>query len=906
MGQKHWHALEINEVLDALHTSSSGLTAEEARHRLERFGPNEVKAERRISPVRVLLNQFKNWLILILLVATVISLVMGEMADAIVIFAIVLASSSLGFIQEYRAEKALKALKQMAAPVATAVRDGIEVKVPAREIVPGDIITLWTGDKVSADARLIEVVNMDVDEAPLTGESVPVSKALTALPQDTAVSDRINMVFSGTTVTYGKGKATIVATGMNTEFGKIAKEVAAVTEERTPLERRMDEIGRKLGVIALVIVATVAIVGTLEEYLGYGYVSIEFMLGVFMFSVALAVAAVPEALPAIVTGSLAVGMHMMAKRNALVRKMPTVETLGSTQVVCSDKTGTLTKGEMTARRVYVDGKILEVTGVGYEPKGEFRQSGEAIYLDENSTFDKLARALLLCNDAKLEKSNGRWSVKGDPTEGALVVLAEKAGFKQDHIRKLYPRVGEVLFSSERKRMTTIHVMPDRGRVCCMKGAPEVVLNHCNYICIDGRVREIQDEDRERILKTNEEMARDALRVLGVAERELPMGVSVFNEENVERDLVFLGLAGMIDPPREEAVEAVQVAKQVSMTPIMITGDHKLTAVSIGKEMGIYRNGDIVLTGVELDKLTDEAYEKIIDRTTVYARVSPTHKLRIVNTWKKKGQVVAMTGDGVNDAPALKHADIGIAMGISGTDVAKEASKLVLADDNFATIIKAVELGRRIYDNIQKYLTYLLQANLVEIVVMSICVLFFARLFGLHGEEALPLIAVQLLYINLATDGLPAIALGFSPAEPDIMRRPPRPPNEPVFTRDVKYFLIRAIMVEVPIITLAYITALPEGIDAARTRLFLIFVFVELVVALNCRSLRYTIDKVRPHKWLVLAVLWETALIVTLLHIPAIREALKVGYPTLIDVAWTAGASLATVTTVEILKRFNRG
>jgi len=902
--EKNWHAIEIVDVLQTLRTDGErGLSEAEVKSRLAIYGLNELMMEKKISPVKIFFKQFANIQLGILLVATVISAFLGELIDAIVISVIVFFVVILGFIQEYRAERTLESLKKMLSPTCTVVRDGKEKEILVKEVVPGDIIVLKAGDKVPADIRLVEVVNLQVDEAPLTGESVPVMKTLKVLPEKIPVMDRTNIVFSGTTVTYGKGKGVVMASGMRTEFGKIAKEATAVPTERSPLERRMSEIGRKLGLIVLVIISVIAVVEVAEEYFVLGFISLGFFLEVFMFGIALAVAAVPEALPAIVTGSLAISMHIMAKRNALIRRMPVVETLGSTQIICSDKTGTLTKGEMTVRRVYVDGKELEVTGVGYEPKGEVLFGGVSIDLGLKNALARLAKSVLLCNDARLETDNSKWTVKGDPTEGALIVLAEKVGLRQNEVRELHPRVAEVPFSSERKRMTTVHSSQGGIYVAYMKGAPEIVLEHCNYIIENGQMREMSEEDRKLILVVNEEMAGNALRTLGVAERMLPADLDLSDNEHLETDFTFLGLVGMIDPPRTEAVKAVEVAKQVGMTPIMITGDHKLTAMAIAKEMGVYKEGDLVLTGEELERLSDEEFERYVEKVTVYARVSPFHKLRIVEAWKKKGRVAAMTGDGVNDAPALKRSDIGIAMGISGTDVTKEASDLVLTDDNFATIVKAIELGRWVYDNIKKYLAYLLQANLVEIAVMSIGALLILRFMGFSGEAALPLLPVHLLYINLATDGLPALALGFSPADPDLMKRPPRPKNEPVFTRDVVLFLIRALLVETPVLTLAFISGLPNGMDAARTRLFLMFVFVELAIAINCRSLLFTINKAKPHKWLLLAIFWESFLIIVLLHIPGAREALHILYPKFEDMIWVAGGILATFISIEGLKHF---
>ncbi|MGC8962083.1 MAG: cation-translocating P-type ATPase, partial [Candidatus Bathyarchaeia archaeon] len=565
--------------------------------------------------------------------------------------------------------------------------------------------------------------------------------------------DMRNMVFAGTTVTDGKGRAVVVATGMNTEFGKIAREVAAVKKEKTPLERRMEDVGRLLSKIMLTACFIVIVAGIVEEYLRHGIVRSEFAVEMILFGIALAVAAVPEALPAIVTGTLAIGMREMAKANAIVRKMAAVETLGSTSVICTDKTGTLTKGEMTVRKIYVDDKIIEVTGVGYEPKGEFLLHGEKIDPLKDEILTLLLEGITLCNEARLVKGDGGWRIQRDPTEGALIVAAAKAGLSHEELKKRYPRIAEIPFSSERKRMTTIHRIGEAECIVFMKGAPETVLEHCSKIREEGGGERPLTRDRvEEILKVNLDMADKALRVLGVAykrTRDTDLG----EEKELEKDLTFLGLVGMMDPPREEAVEAIKVCKEVKMKPIMITGDQKLTAIAVAREMGIYREGDIALTGAELEALTEEELASIVDKVTVYARVSPLHKVKIVKAWKRWGEVVAMTGDGVNDAPALRHADIGVAMGITGTEVTKEAADMVITDDNFATIVKAVERGRWIYDNIKKYLLFLLQCNLVELIVLAV---------GVLVGFPLPLLPAQILYVNLATDGLPAIALGVSP------------------------------------------------------------------------------------------------------------------------------------------------
>jgi Ca2+-transporting ATPase len=890
MVERTWHSIDAVQVLKELNTDiHRGLTEDEVKSRLEKYGYNELKKEEKISPFILFINQFKNILIIILLIAIVLSALVGEVVDAAIIAVIVVFCAVLGFIQEYRAERALEALKKMLSPTITALRGGKEEEVPSKELVPGDILLLEAGDKIPADARLVENHSLRCDEAPLTGESVPVGKDIKPLSEDVRVSDRRNMVFTGTIVTYGRGKAVVTSTGMTTEFGKIAEEVTAVKTEKTPLEKRTEEIGKWLGIISLIICFLVAGISVIREVIG-GKIDLPFIVTMVMFAVALAVAAVPEALAAIVTGALAIGMHQMAQRNALVRKMPAVETLGCTTVICSDKTGTLTKGEMTVRKIFAGGRAIEVTGGGYDPKGEFK--GSEINIKNSKSLQMLLQSGLLCSDAILEEKEGKWFVKGDPTEGALVVAAVKAGYHETEMRLENPRVEEIPFSSERKRMTTIHQMTDGKRMAFTKGAPEVVLQRCSHILDDGGMRELKETERGQILKANEEMAQAALRVLGFAYRDCPDAISC-TEEHLERDLVFLGLAGMMDPPREEAIEATKVCKQVGIKPIMITGDHKLTAVAIAKEIGIYKDGDQVLTGEELEKTSDEEFEKIVDKVTVYARVSPMDKLKIVKAWKARGEVVAMTGDGVNDAPALKQADIGIAMGISGTDVAKEASDMVLNDDNFATIVKAIERGRWIYDNIKKYLTYLLRCNITEVVVIGGVVL-------ISGPEYLPLLPAAILYMNLATDGLPALALGVAPPDPDLMQRPPRDPNESVFSWDVRAFILLALFIEIPFFFFLFYHELYD-ITHARTETFFLFIIIELIIALNFRSMRYSIFKAPPHKWLILALVWEFALIAFLVQLPSMRDAFGIIKPTATDLGIIICFGVIVFISMEVIK-----
>jgi len=892
VGITAWHSMEAAQALKELDTDlEHGLTDDDARRRLQRYGYNELEKEGRISPLTIFVNQFKNILIAILLIAAVLSAVIGEWMGAVLILVIVIFCAVLGFTQEYRAERALEALKKMLSPTTTVLREGREEEIPSREVVPGDMLLLEAGDRIPTDARLVESHSLMCDEASLTGESVPASKETKPLPEDVRVSDRKNIVFTGTTVTYGRGKAVVTTTGINTEFGKIAKEVTAIEAETTPLAKRMAEIGKWLGIICLSVCFLIVVISILRQAFGGGTIDLPFIVAMVMFAVALAVAAVPEALPAIVTGALAIGMRQMARRNALIRKMPAVETLGCTTVICSDKTGTLTKGEMTVKKILNGGRLIEVTGVGYAPVGELRGS-EVIKTTDDSPLQLFLLAGILCNDAILQEKEGHWSIQGDPTEGALVVAAEKAGLRQGEIRRENPRVEEIPFSSERKIMTTIHQMDNGKRVAFMKGAPEVVLERCSGISEDSRVRELGEIEKAQILKVNEEMAQEALRVLGVAYRELRDGIA-YTEEPIEKDMTFLGLAGMIDPPREEAIEAIKVCKQILIRPIMVTGDHKLTAIAIAKEIGIHKQGDVVLTGEELEKMSDEEYENVVDKVTVYARVSPMDKLKIVRAWKKKGEVVAMTGDGVNDAPALKQADIGVAMGITGTDVTKEAADMVLGDDNFATIVKAIESGRWIYDNIKKYLIYLLESNVIEVAFIGGVVL-------ITGPQFLPVLPAAILYINLATDGLPAIALAVSPPDPDIMQRPPRDPKERVFAWDVRAFILMILVIEIPILSYLFLSGLGD-MTHIRTQIFFFFVITEFVIALNLRSLRYSIFKVRPHKWLLLSIAFNIIALVVLIQIPAVLDTFGVSKLLASDLGIILGSCVAITMAMEVVK-----
>jgi len=902
--------MEIEETLQTLNTKEMGLSQEEVQKRLQEFGPNELKKEKGISPIKLLLEQFTDILIIILLIATGLSIYLGELTDAIVIIAIVLACAILGFVEEYRSEKALEALKKMTAPTATVLRDGKDVKVDAREIVPGDIILLYTGDKVPADSRLIEAINLKADEAPLTGESTPVNKDVNPLPEDTSLSDRRNTVFTGTVVVYGRGKAVITSTGMNTEFGKIAKMVQVTEEEETPLEKRMASVGKWIGILSIAVCLMVAAIGMIEG---------RNILDMILWGISLAVAAVPEALPAIVTGALAVGMYRMAKVNTIVRRLPAVETLGCTSVICADKTGTMTKAEMTVQRIYVNDQPIKVSGVGYEPEGEFIFEDKKIDPTQEEEIITLLKIAALCNDAKLEKETEteRWIAKGDPTEGALVVAAAKAGLWKEEMEKEEPRIGEIPFSSEAKRMTTVHIISGKKKMAYMKGAPEIVLEKCTKIFVNGKVRKITEEDQEKILKVNEAMATQALRNLGFAFRELPESVATFDEK-IEKDLTFVGIMGMIDPPREEVKDAVYLCKKAGINVVMVTGDHKLTAVAVAKEIDLLGENDAagkVLTGVEMDKISDEQLTEMVEKVVIYARVSPEHKMRIVKAWKAKGHVVAMTGDGVNDAPALKLAGIGVAMGITGTEVTKEASDMVLTDDNFASIVKAVKEGREIYGNIKKYLTYLLRCNVMEIIVMFVAMIAVPYLAGGTYESgdnpklsaAVALTAIQLLWVNLTTDGLPAIALGIDPGDPDLMERKPRDPNESVWTTDVKLYLTAIPILMSVLLLYGYFMYQPwlgtPQLLEARTQLLTAMILMELANAISARSLKYTVFKVGvfKNKFLWIAILSSLGLQLMVLYTPIFQDLFDVNAPRLQDWAYAILFTAITFTSLEIGK-----
>jgi len=893
--------MRTEEALQTLKTNLHGLDDKEARRRLDEYGPNELLEKKKISPIKIFLGQFKDFLVIILLIATVISALLGELLDASAIAIILILNAVLGFTQEYRAEKSMEALKKLATPKAHVIRGSKEIEIPTRELVPGDIVILRTGDAIPADLRLIEAINLEVDEAVLTGESIPVKKDTAAILEtprkleeeeeaSIPVAERTNMAFMSTHATYGRGKGVTVATGMNTEVGKIAEMIQAAPPKETPLQIKLEQFGKQVGLGILLI----SIIIFLAEILRPGA---EDVLKMFIFAVSLAVAAIPEGLPAIVTLTLAIGVLRMAKRNSIIRKLPEVETLGCATVICSDKTGTLTKGEMTVRKIFTGNQMIDVTGSGFELKGEFRRGGKAVQVQGDENISMAIEIGALCNDSNLRvDERGALRVDGDPTEGALIVAARKAGILQDSLKEQYPRIGECPFSSERKRMTTIHKTFDGRKVAYMKGAAEVVLELCTHIYLEGQVKELSQKERETILEINQKMASEALRILAMAYRSLPETLQDFSSHEIEKNMVFVGLVGMMDPPREEAKHAIRVCEQAGIKVIMITGDHKHTAVAVAKELGLIKDDPKVLTGAELDALSDEEFESIVEDVVVYARVSPEHKMKLIKALKDKGEIVAMTGDGVNDAPALKNADIGVAMGITGTDVTKEASDMVLADDNFATIVAAVEEGRSIYSNIRKAIQYLLSSNAGEVLTV-----FIAALLGFPP----PLLAIQLLWINLVTDGAPALALGVDPADPDIMVKPPKRPEERVFSRGMVFTII-TVGVVMTIGTLATFIlgggALLSKTEAPRRALTLAFttmVMFEMFNVFNCRSERHSILKVGvfANKYLMAAVVSSILLQIAVIYIPLFQPIFKTEPLSMFD--WLAVTLISSTALIAI-------
>jgi Ca2+-transporting ATPase len=950
-----WHTLSSQDVLKRLNVAEHGLTGEEAKNRLEQFGPNQLTEAPRPGFLALLWEQISDFVVMLLIVAAIISAIVGwseyvktgstaEFIEAGAIIAIVVLNATLGIIQEKRAEEALAALKKLAAPEAHVLRDGQRITIPGRELVPGDIVYLEAGNFIPADVRLLEAVNLRVEEASLTGESLPVQKnAAMQLDPEAPLGDRKNTAFMGTTVSYGRGRGVVTATGMKTQLGLIAEMLQNVETEETPLQKRLDELGKTLSIAALILVAVVFLVAVINRTdigllfsapLEYFEEYVKEITEVFMIAVSLAIAAVPEGLPAVVTISLALGMQEMVKRHALIRKLSSVETLGSATTICSDKTGTLTQNEMTVTRLWADGQFVSVTGAGYVPQGEFQVDGKTVDIRK---YPALLTALWLGdinNDAEVEAGEQKARVIGDPTEAALIVAAQKAGALHHEMGRAYPRESEIPFDSERKRMITIHSIVDPRPddpspfynnavkdwdVVAVKGAPDVVLKLCTqYQAMDDKTAPLTEDKRQEILNANDAMTKDALRVLGVAyrlDRDVPE--TDLTPEMVEYELVFVGLIGMIDPPRTEVKPALMKALAAGIRTVMITGDFPNTARAIAEAVGLLRPGHKVMSGAEIDDLNDEQLKKTVMEADVFARVSPEHKMRIVDALQANNQVVAMTGDGVNDAPAIKRADIGVAMGITGTDVAKGAADMVLTDDNYASIVSAVEQGRIIYSNIRKFVFFLLSSNVAEIMII-----FLATLAGLPA----PLTAIQLLWLNLVTDGAPALALAMEKGDPDIMEHKPRPKDEPIINGSMRLGIIIQTITQTGSVLTAFLiglywelginplTTLFSGFDwtqydvqTAETMAFLTLSMAELFRAYTVRSERASLFQIGvfSNKWMQYAVGASMILLILVCVVPFLQPIFNTHNPSALEWAVVLGLAITPAIAEEITKFFLR-
>ncbi len=922
------HTQSPDQVAKALAVDlQDGLSGEDAKRRFADAGPNELEEKGRRGFLSLLAEQFNNFLIIVLIAAATVSFLVGEPVDAIAILVIVVLNAVMGVVQESKAERALEALKQMSAPEAQVLRDGEMQTVPVKRVVPGDVVLLEAGSSVPADLRLLEAVNLRIDEAPLTGESVPVKKrAKAVLEEKASLGDRENCAFMGTTVSYGRGRGVVTATGMDTEMGKIATMIQSYEEEETPLQRRLSQLGKWLGIIALAICGVIFLYGVIrdtqpalafqEGFAVYFRQYQQDIVELFMTAVSLAIAAVPEGLPAVVTICLALGMQRMVRRHALIRKLPAVETLGTATVICTDKTGTLTQNRMTVVKDWVPDRTVELD----------EQDAD---LEENPRLSLLLHGGLLCNDASLqteetEGGESQRTVVGDPTEGALVMSAVDSGLDESTTKDAWPRRDEFPFTSERKRMTTIHTVPDQasfpdwghgaaltpGRpVAFMKGAPDVVLNYCNRMLAPdqgddaaGSAAELDADARDRVLAANSAMAQDALRVLAVAYKPLEaVPEEDAGADEVEQEFIFVGLAGMIDPPREEAIQAVQVAERAGIRTVMVTGDYKETAAAIAAQIGIIREGGEVLSGAEIDQIDDEEFGQTVEEVDAYARVSPEHKVRILQGLRWQGHVAAMTGDGVNDAPALKRADIGVAMGITGTDVSKQTSEMVLTDDNFASIVSAVEEGRVIYSNIRKFVYYLISCNIGEILII-----FTAMIAGL----VIPLTPIMILFLNLVTDGAPALALGVEKGDPDIMKRPPRPPHEPIINAQMRIgLLVQAIAMTVAVLGVYLIARnrYPDQVMIARGIAFATLVLSELWRAFTARSERYSIFQIGPasNRWMLVAVASSLLLLVGVIYLPFLHPVFDTTFLSLEHWLLLLPFTLVAAVAAEITKIFLR-
>lgn len=874
-----FHTMEAQAVVEEMKSNIQGISEEEAAERLARHGRNELQEGKKKTLFMMFLEQFKNLMVIILLIAAALSLIVSkghDLADALIILSVVLINAILGVVQESKAEKALAALKSMSSPFVRVKRQGAVKQIKTEELVPGDIVYIEAGDIIPADLRLIESASLKIEEAALTGESVPVEKELNPIEKaDIVIGDRKNMAYSGSNVTYGRGVGVVVATGMNTEVGKIAGHLVNTESNETPLQRKLTEMSKILSIGVLLVSAVIFIFGLLQK---------RNALEMFMTAVSLAVAAIPEGLPAVVTIVLALGVQRMAKRNAIIRKLSAVETLGSTQIICSDKTGTLTQNKMTVKEVFINNSIMAAEEIDNNVK----------------SFKIFATSMVLCNDSKLTRSDDGTSLLGDPTETALVDFALKKDFAKDIVDKENPRISEIPFDSDRKLMTTINKI-ESGFRFITKGAPDVLLNRCTEIMLDGEIVKLTDEHIRIIERANKTMAAKALRVLAVAQKAIDAIPADMSPERNEKDLVFIGLVGMIDPPRPEAKDAVSVCRTAGIRAVMITGDHRDTAAAIAKELGIINDEKEVITGAQLNGISEEEFENGVDKYSVYARVSPEHKVRIVNAWKKKDKIVAMTGDGVNDAPALKASDIGVGMGITGTEVSKSVSNMVLADDNFATIVKAVEEGRKIYSNIRKTIQFLLSCNLGEVVT-----LFVATMIGWRV-----LSPIHILWVNLITDTLPALALGMEKAEAGIMKKKPRPARSSFYSEGVGISIIYQGIIEGLLTLAAFYIGGHVGVNASPeagiTMAFAALGMIQLFHAFNARSNDQSIFKIGlfSNPYIIGAFIIAALLQLSVIFLPFLNTVFSVVQLDAIQWLWVLGISFSIIPIVEFVKMFKR-
>ncbi|MCK9275418.1 MAG: HAD-IC family P-type ATPase [Syntrophales bacterium] len=882
-----WHATEIDEVLKVLETSEDGLSDSTAEERRKEKGPNSLEAEEGINPLRLLAKQVHNPLIYLLMGAMLLSFAVGHRIDAAVIAGVIILNSMLGFFQEWRAEGALEALRKMTVPHARVLRNGTSREIDAVDVVPGDVLLLETGDRVAADARLLSGDNLQADESALTGESRPSDKEPAQVPQDTPVADRGNMVWMSANITGGRGRAVVVGTGMETEMGKIAGKVRSTVRERTPLQKRLHSLSIMLGGLGIFLAAAVFGLGLLR---GHGTVQM------LLFSVAVAVSTIPEGLPAVISVTLALGVRRMAKRNAIIRRLPAVETLGSATVICSDKTGTITRNQMTVRTLWAGGQIIEVTGEGYNPEGALKTDNDNP-VELSRPMERLLKIGLLCNNAELKKVDAEWRVDGNPSEGALLVVSRKAGFDIDDIKGHEERLAEIPFSSEKKFMATLHSRQDgKGRCIYVKGAPERILDFCTAFLKDGGTNELDEAFKKEISEVNDRFASDALRVIAGAYREVPEDYPELKEEDIERGLTLAGLWGMIDPPREESLQAVSDARKAGIHPVMITGDHAVTAEAVARKVGIVEEPQ-ALTGRDVEGMDRSDVARSAVEGGVFARVSPAHKLKIMESLRENGHVVAMTGDGVNDAPALKGADIGIAMGMAGTEVAKEAADMVLTDDNFATIVHAIEEGRVIYSNLKRVVFFLLATNLGEILTL---------VGALILDLDLPLTAVMILWINLITDGACTVPLGIEPMHSDVLDQPPRNPKESIITRP----MIRRMAMLTPImaagtLALFWFAHQKSGMEHARTVAFAAMAAFQWFQAFNARSSRQSVFSIGlfTNKWILVGLGIAVVLQFGAVHTPVGQFMFGTTGLALID--WMAIIAVSSSIWIadELLKRF---